>query len=305
MTDIETPPGCPHNDPSCMPGWECESCVEDELRLNGKPEDLARFLRMKPPTAIAERKNEITLEHDYASFPILKIQDTKEKTTFTLVDHSVEAKVEAGGPSLKQAAFINKLSKQKNFTIEAAISTKKEASDMIEKLLALPEPTGGPLVGRWGKMGAEFYIKVPAGQKAPGDVITVEKANGQQQPNTVLGKLHATQGGFDYFVKGFAGQKPGETPQYESGKLYKTESGTIVRIKQGANGNFWGKILDPETGKFEYAPGITNQALTILTLEEAQAFGHTHGICANCGAELSDPESVSKGLGPICFSKWG
>ena len=41
-----------------------------------------------------------------------------------------------------------------------------------------------------------------------------------------------------------------------------------------------------------------------LTREQAEAFGQRTGICAMCGAVLTNPESVERGIGPICAGKF-
>ena len=40
-----------------------------------------------------------------------------------------------------------------------------------------------------------------------------------------------------------------------------------------------------------------------MTLEEAKEFGTIYGVCVNCGAVLTDQESIARGLGPICAGK--
>jgi hypothetical protein len=37
----------------------------------------------------------------------------------------------------------------------------------------------------------------------------------------------------------------------------------------------------------------------------AIAHGHEYGQCACCGRELTNPESVARGIGPICAERWG
>lgn len=43
---------------------------------------------------------------------------------------------------------------------------------------------------------------------------------------------------------------------------------------------------------------------TILTFQQAKAYGKAYGICADCGKLLSNPDSVEAGIGPVCASKW-
>lgn len=45
-------------------------------------------------------------------------------------------------------------------------------------------------------------------------------------------------------------------------------------------------------------------AETVLTLEKAREFGHLYGICARCGATLTDEESIRRGIGPVCAGRF-
>jgi hypothetical protein len=40
-----------------------------------------------------------------------------------------------------------------------------------------------------------------------------------------------------------------------------------------------------------------------LTVEEARILGRSLGCCMICGATLTDPESVERGIGPICETR--
>jgi uncharacterized protein DUF6011 len=42
----------------------------------------------------------------------------------------------------------------------------------------------------------------------------------------------------------------------------------------------------------------------LLTLEEAQEFGKLYGTCCICGAILTNPESIERGIGPTCAVKF-
>lgn len=47
----------------------------------------------------------------------------------------------------------------------------------------------------------------------------------------------------------------------------------------------------------------TQADLVPLSVEDAQAIGRLHGVCAVCGRALSDPASVQLGIGPVCFKR--
>jgi hypothetical protein len=63
-----------------------------------------------------------------------------------------------------------------------------------------------------------------------------------------------------------------------------------------------------KTGKnwnWEYVRGAVSKlrGLTPLTLEKAAEWGRLHGQCIICQRALSDPESVQRGIGPVCAKK--
>ena len=59
------------------------------------------------------------------------------------------------------------------------------------------------------------------------------------------------------------------------------------------------------TASWEYAPGVaaTLAGLEPLTVEQAASFGHLHGVCMICCRALTDPESVQRGIGPVCIKR--
>lgn len=91
--------------------------------------------------------------------------------------------------------------------------------------------------------------------------------------------------------------------------MYKLDS-KIVKVNESrSTGRLYATVLIPAEdeckGSFEYAPGLIRKLTPAhrLTLAEAAEFGHLNHFCACCGRELTHPESVSRGLGPICADK--
>jgi hypothetical protein len=85
--------------------------------------------------------------------------------------------------------------------------------------------------------------------------------------------------------------------------MYQTADGTIYKVRLSkTNGNPYALRLDPDSRSFEYEQGAIRSlsADNRLTVEQAKAFGAEHGICCVCGADLTDPTSVARGIGPIC-----
>ncbi len=40
-----------------------------------------------------------------------------------------------------------------------------------------------------------------------------------------------------------------------------------------------------------------------MTLEQAQEFGKLYGVCCRCAADLTDEDSIARGMGPVCAGK--
>lgn len=88
--------------------------------------------------------------------------------------------------------------------------------------------------------------------------------------------------------------------------FYRAESGDIIRLKTSrSSGNLYGLLLNKETHKFEYAPGIMRGILpeNRMTLEEVAAYGLATHHCMVCGKQLTKKESKDKGIGPVCAKR--
>ena len=74
------------------------------------------------------------------------------------------------------------------------------------------------------------------------------------------------------------------------------------------NGDYLGKIN--EQGKFFSVRDCPEEAVEFVNtlggdlLERALKHGKDTGECSCCGRQLTDPKSIAKGIGPVCFSKW-
>ncbi len=79
-----------------------------------------------------------------------------------------------------------------------------------------------------------------------------------------------------------------------------------IYIKTG--GTYLGKIMD---GRFTQSRDCTdqNEADIVVACADPEAAAFAHGLmtgsCSCCGRELTKKESVDRGIGPICASKWG
>lgn len=84
-----------------------------------------------------------------------------------------------------------------------------------------------------------------------------------------------------------------------------------VQVAHQGSGNKYAKRLVPGEGfgapaSFEYAPGAIRNLSedTLLSLEDAKAFGALYGTCCVCGRTLTDETSIAAGIGPICAKRF-
>ena len=95
--------------------------------------------------------------------------------------------------------------------------------------------------------------------------------------------------------------------------FYCTSDGTFYRVQANkAKTNVYAKeLIAHQVGNRPYwkyvgrTPFANLGTHAKLTREQAADFGHTHGHCLICTRELTDEESVIRGVGPVCWSKQG
>lgn len=89
---------------------------------------------------------------------------------------------------------------------------------------------------------------------------------------------------------------------------YVTADGVVyVVVENRAGTATYAKrmVVTDGRGSWEYAPGGTAAlaGLAPLSVERAAELGHQHGVCMICGRGLTDPDSVRRGIGPVCSAK--
>ncbi len=66
-------------------------------------------------------------------------------------------------------------------------------------------------------------------------------------------------------------------------------------------------VIENGRARWGYTPGIAARLAAAgthpLTVAEASALGHLHGICVVCAKGLTDPASVKRGIGPVCAKR--
>ena len=91
--------------------------------------------------------------------------------------------------------------------------------------------------------------------------------------------------------------------------FWEMPDGAIVKVQIAVHGSGkpYAKLLNTDSGSFDYAPGLISPVRkegTRLTLDRAKELGQLYGLCIRCGATLTDENSIAAGIGPICAGKF-
>jgi hypothetical protein len=108
-------------------------------------------------------------------------------------------------------------------------------------------------------------------------------------------------------------RKPAAPKVHEDGEAltvgyYLQEDTVYAIVKAKTSDNLYAKrLVSTERGSasWEYARGAMNHLVAAhrLTLDDAKAMGTRLGVCVICAATLTDPESVERGIGPVCAKR--
>ena len=112
---------------------------------------------------------------------------------------------------------------------------------------------------------------------------------------------------------GFAAFQQKKAAGAQSGEFregYFVLDGQFIKVMMNrARTKHYARVLDPNTRHWNYAPGLMAQwrRMRDLTPEDAKMFGDLHHYCFayKCGKELTNPESIERGIGPVCAKKLG
>ena len=101
-------------------------------------------------------------------------------------------------------------------------------------------------------------------------------------------------------------QASSAVPQLVAEGIYRRSSDdAMFRVQTSEQGRRYAKLLLPEGGwGYERGAIYTLKADERLTLAELEAWGISTGVCAICGRLLSTAESVARGIGPVCASRY-
>ncbi len=95
-------------------------------------------------------------------------------------------------------------------------------------------------------------------------------------------------------------------PLVAEGVYRRSADGAMFRVQTSRDsGNRYAKLLLVGGGwGYEKGAIYTLKADERLSVAELSAWGLTTGVCAICGKLLSTAESVARGIGPVCASRY-
>ena len=88
---------------------------------------------------------------------------------------------------------------------------------------------------------------------------------------------------------------------------YYLHEGAVYKVQRSKAGRLYATRLDEEAHKFEFVSGAVYRLSPDERMDEEAmaAFGRRTGICGVCSALLTNPESIERGIGPICAGRLG
>lgn len=95
-------------------------------------------------------------------------------------------------------------------------------------------------------------------------------------------------------------------PLVAEGVYRRSADGAMFRVQTSRDsGNRYAKLLLPSGGwGYEKGAIYTLKADERLSVAELSAWGLSTGVCAICGKLLSTAESIARGIGPVCASRY-
>lgn len=207
--------------------------------------------------------------------------------------------------SPRQVAFIKRLMAERDTSNLVRLPGSENiermslrgASDLIEKLLACPElpaaerpsPLATPAQVNYAlslcnRKGMELTRSELASQSKRDISITIDKL--KKLPDRPIEVKVAAE--------------------LEAG-IYLLND-TVYKVQRAVHGSgrMYAKMLDKETGRFEYASGAVKSIKPEhkMTLDQAKEYGAIYGVCCACGRTLTDENSIEQGIGPVCIKKF-
>lgn len=221
--------------------------------------------------------------------------------------------------SEKQTAFIKSLMDRKDLSkLENSVIldvarlreqvanlqvNKKAASAIIDRLLALPDLANAPAAAPRNLASDKqlAFIQKLADERDWLSIGVDERAKVEY----VRGGGRPTSKGASELIEHLLATVKKEIV-VEAG-VYVNPDGSVYRVYLGQQSGrmLAAKVVDSEFVYAGQADRFVTSASRKMTVEEAAAWGKATGTCIVCARRLDVPESVDRGIGPVCFAKMG
>lgn len=127
--------------------------------------------------------------------------------------------------------------------------------------------------------------------------------------DTLLKTAYAASVSSNGFQKDRAPKAQAPKAELEAGIYRVGDDWFKVQKAVHGSGHMYAKqlVVDaPGSAHFEFASGAIRKITPDhkVSLEEAASFGRIYGVCCNCGATLTDENSIEAGIGPVCAKRF-
>lgn len=175
---------------------------------------------------------------------------------------------------------------------------------LISRLVGERTPADLPV--RHARTLAEIQAGDPVSKTRAGDLITALLATARK-----IQTPHQTSD---------LGTRASRTPAVTEDGMYRTPDGQIYKVQVAIHGSgrlYAKKLVELaiprvlknnkiRTHGFEIEQGAIGRLTPTMKMTRAEAveFGKLYGTCCRCGLALTDDESIDRGLGKVCYTKF-
>lgn len=206
----------------------------------------------------------------------------------------------ATGASEKQVAYITSLAEERGLEVQARwLTTKAAASAAIDKLLATKPDAPVATAHHPASAKQIAFVRTLLSERTGNpDAEAIRTALNEARIAAPL-----TAALLSACITALL-EIPKEAPVAVEAGVYVLANGNLARVYFGqqSGGMLLKEVVDGELvyqGKADRFLAGSRKA----TVEEVGNWGRTTGTCLVCSRKLDDPESVDRGIGPVCYSR--
>lgn len=177
-----------------------------------------------------------------------------------------------------------------------------------------PSPAhGGPPSGA----GASVSVKHPTEPATPAQITFIQNLIRDRETTITSVPTGLNRGDASAIIESLKKQpwrkKAAVSPAVAGFAIghYIGKSGAVYQIieNKAKTGTYGEELIEVRPGKWKWtyirglAAKMADDDAVAMTKSDAAKFGKRTGHCAICGRTLTDPDSIDKGIGPVCESR--